>query len=322
MNSAYTCPVCQCPGTFCLGQYPEFDNASNTFSLFQCQDCRTVFTTPIKTNLEMAPYYDHQYYGSERQKFIAPIEWLIKALNFLLAKFIFHKGKLIAGTSTILDIGCGRGQLLHHLCNLGVNCHGVEREDTFSSETKNGITLHARNLRDIRFPEAYFDTIILWHVLEHVCDPMILLQEIRRILKPGGKLWIAVPNMDSFQSHFFKKHWFHLDIPRHRFHFSLFSLTRLLSSCGFNILNQHTFSLEQNIYGFFQSFMNWISFNEKPHLFYECLKFNSGLRSPLVMLKGTLTMIFISIFAVLEFVISGFTGKGAVLVCEVEISSI
>jgi SAM-dependent methyltransferase len=78
-----------------------------------------------------------------------------------------------------------------------------------------------------------FDAVAFQHALEHVVDPRDDLVRARELLRPGGLLLVAVPNFGSWQRRRFGAAWFHLDLPRHRTHFTSAGLGRLLAACGF-----------------------------------------------------------------------------------------
>jgi len=77
------------------------------------------------------------------------------------------------------------------------------------------------------------DVITMWQSLEHVHRPMEVLRAARRLLVPGGKLIIAVPNIDSLPFHWFGPSWIGLDLPRHLTHFAPWTLTHMLECTGF-----------------------------------------------------------------------------------------
>jgi SAM-dependent methyltransferase len=87
-------------------------------------------------------------------------------------------------------------------------------------------------------------------------DPIQALRHAKKLLRPGGLLVVAVPNSDSLQARIFGPFWFHLDIPRHYFHFGMNSLKAALNDLGFRVVQLDHFSLEQNPYGWLQSLYN------------------------------------------------------------------
>jgi SAM-dependent methyltransferase len=89
-----------------------------------------------------------------------------------------------------------------------------------------------------------------------MADPFDAIRECRRILKPGGRLIVAVPNLSSAQARWSGPDWFHLDPPRHLYHFPLAALGRLVENAGFTVRSSHHFSLRQNPFGWIQSALN------------------------------------------------------------------
>jgi SAM-dependent methyltransferase len=158
-----------------------------------------------------------------------------------------------------LDVGCGRGILLKDLADRGFETHGFEVSET----AVKGIDprVHVRIATDLKaaaYPPEFFDQIVIWHVLEHVSDPRTCISEMHRILKPGGELVVAVPNFSSPQARWTGPAWFHLDLPRHLYHFPIESLKQLLTTIGFAVVSEHHFSLRQNPFGWVQSVMNML----------------------------------------------------------------
>jgi SAM-dependent methyltransferase len=96
-----------------------------------------------------------------------------------------------------------------------------------SAKFKYGLTLRHGELQAARFPEGRFDAVTLSHVIEHVPDPVALLSEVRRILKPGGHLVLTTPNSRSLGHQTLRAYWFGLDQPRHLQVFSLSALREL-----------------------------------------------------------------------------------------------
>jgi len=97
-----------------------------------------------------------------------------------------------------------------------------------------GLKVHSSQLEQINYPDGYFDAINMNHVIEHVFDPVKLLLEWRRILKPTGCFVVITPNINSFGHSLFKRNWFNFDPPRHVFLFSELSLRLLAGKTDFN----------------------------------------------------------------------------------------
>jgi 2-polyprenyl-3-methyl-5-hydroxy-6-metoxy-1,4-benzoquinol methylase len=139
----------------------------------------------------------------------------------------------------------------------GFEVHGVELNELAFEGIDRRVQQHvSASLSELRFASGYFDEVIIWHVLEHLPDPRGTIREIRRVLKAGGTLVVAVPNFSSWQSRWTASAWFHLDLPRHLFHFPLAALQRLISEEGFVCTATHHFSLRQNPFGWLQSVLN------------------------------------------------------------------
>src|SRR5262249_20717718 len=91
---------------------------------------------------------------------------------------------------------------------------------------------------------------------EHVDAPLDLLDKVKKVLAPGGRVFVSVPNIASLQARIFRSRWFHLDPTRHMFHYTPETLTRLLEKAGFHVVRRTTASLEYGVFGWWQSFFN------------------------------------------------------------------
>lgn len=119
--------------------------------------------------------------------------------------------------SRLLDVGCGDGRFLHRMRGLGWDVCGVDFDAKAIElvRQRHGLDVRAGELASHCFPEATFDALTMSHVIEHVFDPVALLNEARRILKPGGRLVATTPNNRSLGRQIFQTSWFGMDPPRH-----------------------------------------------------------------------------------------------------------
>ena len=219
-----------------------------------CRTCGLGKFHPLLDEDEVGALYPQEYYGGQTAKFRPLFESLVRMAGARHVDFLCRD---LQPGARVLDVGCGRGVVLTPLADRGFEVHGVEvNEHAAAGADPRAQIRIAPNLADAGYEEDFFDEVIIWHVLEHVPEPRTTLEEIRRILRPGGRLIVAVPNFASAQARWSGAAWFHLDLPRHLFHFPLPALEQLLRNIGFHVHSAHHFSLSQNPFGWIQSALN------------------------------------------------------------------
>ena len=141
------------------------------------------------------------------------------------------------GEGKVLDVGCGNGVILKGLQSEGWKTYGVELNDRASDYARRilGLNVFTGALMDAKFPDSFFDVILFNHTLEHMTSPRRVLAEANRILKAGGLLVISLPNARSIEARLFKSYWFPWELPRHLYHFSFSTLTKILKLNGFKV---------------------------------------------------------------------------------------
>jgi SAM-dependent methyltransferase len=146
---------------------------------------------------------------------------------------------------------------------------------------------------------ASLDAVSLWHVLEHVDDPAAALAAIARWLRPGGVLLVGVPNLGSWQARLGGARWYHLDVPRHRTHFTTRGLATLLAAHGFTVERTDHLLLEHNPFGMWQSLVNRVT--ATPSYLFNLLKRAVPLR-PWDFAVSLLALPLVPVAALLELV--------------------
>lgn len=133
----------------------------------------------------------------------------------------------------VLDVGCGSGVLLARMKALGWDAEGVEIDpEAVKVGRARGVKVAQGTLMDQHYEADAFDAVHSAHVIEHVPDPVALLRECRRILKPGGRLVFLTPNVESWGHSRYGKAWLNLDPPRHLILFTFAGMRRAAESAG------------------------------------------------------------------------------------------
>jgi SAM-dependent methyltransferase len=202
--------------------------AKKIFDLVECEGCGFKFFNPCPTEGSLQYYYeDYMAHVPERIGFLEKVYYRL-----------FRYPKRRNSPGRLLDIGCGNGKYLDFMRSRGWDVAGVDTgpgcafpRDVLKIPVYNG------HLWDHKFPDDSFDVITLWFVIEHVWDPVRLMEECRRILKPGGQIIISTLNSASFEAKWFKRYWWHLLAPEHLSQFDPHSLGVLISRTGFEIFH-------------------------------------------------------------------------------------
>lgn len=222
--------------------------------LVTCERCGLGSLHPMPSSQRIASFYPPEYYGTPDAKFERWVEAAVRLGAQHRVRTLLH-GLPTGGR--VLDIGCGRGVMLRAMLDNGFEAHGVEISAAAAAGADPRAKIRiAHSLQDANYGSHQFDAVVLWHVLEHVRQPAETLAEVARILVPGGRLIVAVPNFASWQSTWAKSDWFHLDLPRHLYHFSDRTLSRLVERAGFEVRDVRHFALLQNPFGWLQSVLN------------------------------------------------------------------
>jgi len=282
--------------------------AGAKFPLVQCEGCGVHAIFPQPTDEQLTAAYSHEYYGRHGKKFVGSVASVIGWFQGSRARQV---AKLAPAGGRILDVGCGRADFLRQLQQKDFAVEGTERSAEAAAQAPAGIRIHVGDLIEIDLPVESYDVVTIWHVFEHVRQPAETIRKIRSLLKPDGRLIIAVPNADSDQAKRYGLHWFHHDPPRHLFGFGPQSLTMLLTGNGFDIEKISTHSLEQNPFGEIQSRLNA---QGKPRdRLYDQLK---GITddSMTTRLGGLASMALWAVPAVVRSSIESASGRGASLI--------
>lgn len=187
------CPICDRPPTKFLGRrggsaHREYLGVET--KIWRCAKCGLTFPNPmpipvggLDQHYAVSPdaYFEHHETENRKENAVA---------------LLTEAEALVRGKGRLLDIGAGRGELLLAGVELGWKVTGIEPSTTFAAHAAkvSGAEVRREAVQECNFPSSAFDVVILGAVLEHLYNPDETIQEISRILRPGGALFLDVPN--------------------------------------------------------------------------------------------------------------------------------
>lgn len=217
------------------------------FRYLECGNCRCVHIIDIPQ--DMSKYYPENYYS------FTPAGGLEAVIEERWAAYSHGKSSLtgrlvdlwlgphVAMTAIrracvpldarVLDVGCGAGWLIRDMKRLGYrNVSGIDPYIKSDVQSGDGVVVLKRSLKEMT---GEFDLVMFHHSFEHIADQAGALKEMRRLLRPAGRVLIRVPIADSFAWKHYGVNWIHLDAPRHFFLHSPTSLRLLAEHCGLHV---------------------------------------------------------------------------------------
>jgi SAM-dependent methyltransferase len=272
------CPVCGSTGIKKVITAKDYTVSGKLFEIWQCGNCSLRFTQDVPAADEIGPYYKSEEYISHTES----NKGIVNAMYLQVRKYTLSlKRELIADATgvkngALLDVGAGTGAFVNYMQNAGWRAEGVEPDGEAIKRAAStyGIQLKA-SAELFNFAENSFDAITLWHVLEHVHDLHEYITQLKKICKPGGRIFIAVPNYTSHDAEYYGEYWAAYDVPRHLYHFSPASMQVLMDKHNCRIEKIHPMwfdsfyvSLLSEKYktgtsGLFKGFWNGLTSNRK-----------------------------------------------------------
>lgn len=237
-ESMENCPVCNGENTRLALKVKDHSVTGEFFDVFECGRCGLRFTRNPPAVEKIGTYYESEDYISHSNTRKGLINSLYHSVRnrTLATKFYLLKRATGLTAGRHLDIGAGTGAFVQYMNNKGWESIGIEPDERARDMA---LAYHATKLLpagefDSLSPES-LDAISMWHVLEHVHALYPYLHQIKNILKPGGLVFIAVPNYTSYDAGKYGPDWAAYDVPRHLYHFSPDSMKWLLNSAGFQL---------------------------------------------------------------------------------------
>lgn len=236
------CPVCTSADISKIFSARDHTVSGEKFDIWQCGSCTARFTQDVPGPEDIGLYYRSEDYISHSDTQKGVVNRLYHyARNIALRQ---KKTRIISATGrttgSLLDIGCGTGAFLHFMKRAGWQVTGLEPDQGAREKAHllYGLeVLPAGALCELG--AGQYHAITLWHVLEHVHRLEEYLDQIKKLLAPGGLCFIAVPNYTSLDAGLYREFWAAYDVPRHLYHFSPQAMQELISRRGCTIIRRY-----------------------------------------------------------------------------------
>ena len=276
LEAVGACPVCASPSRRVLyeGLTDRLFGAPGQWTMWRCGGCATAYLDPRPTAETVGLAYADYFWHAPPQDREAPpdggIEWARRAMrNGYLRRALGYEaepssralGALASGlpgagaalrrwvrhlphdspAPRLLDVGCASGEFMLQMRALGWEVHGMDIDGASLEQARAaGLSVAEGTLEQPAgaAAEGGFDALTLDHVLEHLPDPVGALRRARDLLRPGGLLWVATPNLRSLAHRMFGRDWLSLDPPRHLVLFSADSLLGAFAAAGLERIEQ------------------------------------------------------------------------------------
>ncbi len=237
------CPLCGASGQIPYAGCTDYTVSKEHYTLMRCPSCGMVYTLDPPSQDKMAQY---DKLGLKLKLGDSPSGLIGKLYYRVRSYMLGRKAHIVESQSyrtagTLLNYGAKTGFFSHRMERRGWKVISVEKyheERQFSLEMFHHRMIDLNEMDKLR--PGTFDVITLWHVFEHNPHPDKLLDRFYDLLRPGGILVMACPNICSTDAMHYGPYWAAYDVPRHLWHFSPTSLCNLVHKHGFTLMHHES----------------------------------------------------------------------------------
>lgn len=230
------CPVCNSDTFSDFLICKDYFLTQEEFTIVECTSCGFKIVNPRPDSESIGRYYESPDYVSHSSSgggFLTNIYTRVRKLTHKKKYNLVNK---YSEQGNILDIGCASGELLNLFKINNWKSFGIEPNEKARNFAIETFGLDVKPEAEIKnLPDQFFDVIMMWHVLEHVHLLNDRILDLYRLLKPGGTIFIAVPNCNSYDAKYYGKFWAAYDVPRHLYHFTPSTIKILFEKAVFKI---------------------------------------------------------------------------------------
>jgi len=222
-------------------EYEFPDTKAGSYNMLKCRNCGFLRIDPVPSQKVLNSLYVENRFSDKRleyEVFSSPLLTSLKKnivvkplINKLRSQF---RDKV---NPTLLDIGCSTGWITSCSRDAGFNVLGLEANRTAAEfgRDKYGLEILEGYIEDLDL-NMKFDSVTMFHILEHLTDPVVTLKMVNKHLRENGKILIVVPNAASLGVRIFGRN-YNWNIPDHISFFSPVTVSDLLNKAGFRVLS-------------------------------------------------------------------------------------
>ncbi len=222
-----------------------------TYPLVRCQACTMEYVSPRPTGASLGAHYPDDYFGyslhEDAPAWLRPfLQSMAKGISRKRIAYLEQTTGRIAEDTDILDVGCGVNRLLECIRDeRGVTGTGIDFKPEIVQYVREKLQMPILegSLDSAGLPAESYDVVFMMEYIEHELHPRAVLEEARRVLRPGGHLALEIPYAGAWIGRFFGRFWWNLDIPRHLIFFTPKTLEEMLDQCGFELVRINPFTL-------------------------------------------------------------------------------
>lgn len=229
----------------------RLEHLPGEFQIVRCQDCGLLRQHPHLAWESLKTYYPETYASHGLLSMDQPTIWQRVSRRYGSWKRLRAVEKYQKG-GELLEVGCGTGTFLEEALRSGRwQVTGIEPTQHAANYVRNKLDIPViqDNFSKVQLIENSYDVIAMWNVVEHLENPIDDLRYAYRLLKSGGWLVFAIPNLESWDAHVFGKYWVGWDLPRHLYYFSIPMVKRILPTLGFQWIDARCISTSYQLLG-------------------------------------------------------------------------
>jgi 2-polyprenyl-3-methyl-5-hydroxy-6-metoxy-1,4-benzoquinol methylase len=213
----------------------------NGRGLVECENCGLVFVVEQANPEELYALYGETYFQNEESGEVGYTNYIADEANIRqTARKRFAHIERFVSKGRMIDIGCAMGFFIDEAAKAAWQVEGLDISQFATEYVQKsfGHPAHNGSLLDIELPQGAYDLVTMWDVIEHVPDPQAYLKRVAELLRSGGIVELATPDVGSLPARLTGKQWIGYKLSdEHVYYFSVKTLSAMLDKAGFDVVH-------------------------------------------------------------------------------------